>query len=67
MPRCTFGVESHGGPETDPLHYGLFHEHPHLQDGKLIISDKPGFGLEIDWGFVAKYAATGAGGRAFGS
>jgi L-alanine-DL-glutamate epimerase-like enolase superfamily enzyme len=57
MPRCAFGVESHGGPDTDPLHYGLFQEHPHLHDGHLTISDKPGFGLEIDWNFVAKYAA----------
>jgi L-alanine-DL-glutamate epimerase-like enolase superfamily enzyme len=54
MPRCTFGVESHGGKETDPLHYGLFHEHPDLHDGHLIIGDRPGFGLEIDWDFVAK-------------
>jgi L-alanine-DL-glutamate epimerase-like enolase superfamily enzyme len=59
MPRCTFGVESHGGKDTDPLHYGLFREHPQLRDGQLIISDKPGFGLEIDWDFVAKYAVAG--------
>jgi L-alanine-DL-glutamate epimerase-like enolase superfamily enzyme len=65
MPRCTFGVESHGGKDTDPLHYGLFQEHPHLRDGHLTISDKPGFGLEIDWDFVEKHK--GAGGRAFGS
>jgi L-alanine-DL-glutamate epimerase-like enolase superfamily enzyme len=66
MPRCTFGVESHGGPDTDPLHFGLFREHPHLHDGQLIIGGKPGFGLEIDWDFVAKYAAKGGEGRAFG-
>jgi L-alanine-DL-glutamate epimerase-like enolase superfamily enzyme len=59
MPRCTFGVESHGGHYTDPLHYGLFHEHPELHDGHLHISDKPGFGLEIDWDFVARHAAQG--------
>jgi len=68
MPRASFGVESHGGRETDPLHFGLFQEHPHLEDGHLVISDKPGFGLEIDWDFVRKYAARGdEGGRAFGS
>ena len=66
MPRASFGVESHGGEATDPLHYGLFQEHPHLQNGQLLISDKPGFGLEIDWDFVAKYAVRGDGGRAFG-
>jgi L-alanine-DL-glutamate epimerase-like enolase superfamily enzyme len=65
MPRASFGVESHGGKETDPLHYGLFKEHPHLHDGCLQISDEPGFGLEIDWDFVE--AHKDAGGRAFGS
>jgi L-alanine-DL-glutamate epimerase-like enolase superfamily enzyme len=55
LPRCAFGVESHGGPETDPLAYGLFHEHPELRGGHLIIADKAGFGLEVDWGFVNKY------------
>jgi L-alanine-DL-glutamate epimerase-like enolase superfamily enzyme len=58
LPRCAFGVESHGGPDTDPLHHGLFREHPHFHDGHLRLGDKPGFGLEIDWDFVAKYAAT---------
>jgi D-galactarolactone cycloisomerase len=55
LPRCAFGVESHGGPETDPLAYGLFRDHPELRDGHLIVGDKPGFGLEVDWGFVDKY------------
>ena len=55
LPRCAWGVESHGGADSDPLAYGLFREHPHLHDGHLTIGDKPGFGLEIDWGFVEKY------------
>src|SRR5262245_27416371 len=55
LPRCVFGVESHGGPATDPLAYGLFHEHPELCDGHLLIGDKPGFGIEVDWSFVDKY------------
>jgi len=59
MPRCAFGVESHGGEDTDPLHYGLFQEHPELRDGYLHISDRPGFGLEINWNFVAKYRDSG--------
>jgi L-alanine-DL-glutamate epimerase-like enolase superfamily enzyme len=66
MPRSAFGVESHGDRDTDPLHYGLFREHPHLHDGRLHISDKPGFGLEIDWDFVARHAAENGAGRAFG-
>jgi L-alanine-DL-glutamate epimerase-like enolase superfamily enzyme len=55
MPRCTFGVESHGGRETDPLGYGLFREHPVLRDGHLHLDNKPGFGLDVDWTFVDKY------------
>jgi D-galactarolactone cycloisomerase len=51
-PRCVFGVESHGGPETDPLAFGLFHEHPELQHGHLHLGDRPGFGLEVNWDFV---------------
>jgi len=55
MPRCAYGVESHGGKDTDPLAYGLFREHPELRDGFLHLSDKPGFGLDPDWDFVEKY------------
>ena len=55
LPRCAFGVESHGGPETDPLAFGPFREHPQLRDGHLIFANKPGFGLEIDWGFVDRH------------
>jgi L-alanine-DL-glutamate epimerase-like enolase superfamily enzyme len=57
LPRCAWGVESHGGPETDPVGAGLFHDHPVLRDGYLYLSDKPGFGLDPDWGFVEKYRA----------
>jgi len=58
LPRCAFGVESHGGPETDPLAHGLFHEHPTLRDGHIVIGDRPGFGLDPDWRFVERYRAT---------
>jgi D-galactarolactone cycloisomerase len=57
LPRCAFGVESHGGPETDPLAHGLFHEHPELRDGMLHIGERPGFGLDPDWDFVERYKA----------
>src|SRR5437762_1442066 len=35
LPRCAFGVESHGRAESDPLAFGLFQEHPELRDGHL--------------------------------
>jgi L-alanine-DL-glutamate epimerase-like enolase superfamily enzyme len=57
QPRCAFGVESHGGPEQDPLAYGLFHNHPQLRAGHLVIGEEPGFGLTIDWDFVERYRA----------
>ncbi len=57
LPRCAFGVESHGGRETDPLGYGLFREHPELRDGQIHIGDRPGFGLDPDWTFVKRYRA----------
>jgi D-galactarolactone cycloisomerase len=57
LPRCAFGVESHGGKDSDPLAYGLFQEHPELRDGHIHIGDKPGFGIEPDWQFVERYRA----------
>lgn len=57
LPRGAFGVESHGGPDTDPLAHGLFREHPELRDGMLHIGDRPGFGLDPDWAFVERYRA----------
>ncbi len=57
LPRCGFGVESHGGADSDPLAHGLFREYPELRDGHLHIADKPGFGLEPDWAFVERYRA----------
>ena len=57
LPRCAFGVESHGGKESDPLAYGLSQEHPELRDGQIHIGDRPGFGLDPDWAFVERYRA----------
>jgi D-galactarolactone cycloisomerase len=57
LPRCAFGVESHGGHDSDPLAYGLFQQHPELRDGHLHFGDQPGFGLEPDWKFVERYRA----------
>jgi D-galactarolactone cycloisomerase len=57
LPRGAFGVESHGGVDSDPLAHGLFREYPKLRDGHLHIGDQPGFGLEPDWQFVERYRA----------
>jgi D-galactarolactone cycloisomerase len=55
LSRCAFGVESHGGAESDPLAHGLFQDHPELRDGQLHFGDQPGFGLEPDWKFIERY------------
>jgi L-alanine-DL-glutamate epimerase-like enolase superfamily enzyme len=57
LPRCAYGIESHGGRDSDPLSHGMFREHPQLRDGHLHIGDRPGFGLEPDWAFVERYRA----------
>jgi L-alanine-DL-glutamate epimerase-like enolase superfamily enzyme len=57
LPRCAFGVESHGSADSDPLAHGLFREYPELRDGHLHIGDQPGFGIEPDWAFVERYRA----------
>lgn len=52
-----FGVETHGGPERDPLWFELFTERAQVRDGYVHLSDRPGFGVEINWEFVKRYRA----------
>jgi D-galactarolactone cycloisomerase len=55
LPRGAYGVESHGGSDTDPLAHGLFRTHPELRDGFLHIGEASGFGLDPDWAFIERY------------
>ena len=57
FPRLGFGVESHGGPERDPLWFELFTERAQVRDGFVHMNDLPGFGFEIDWKTVERYRA----------
>jgi D-galactarolactone cycloisomerase len=52
-----FAAESHGDHERNPIHHGLYIGGPTMRDGMLSLSDAPGFGVDIDWGFVKKYQA----------
>ena len=56
FPRTGFAVESHGSPDRDPIWHGLFSERAQVRDSFVYMNDKPGFGIEIDWGFAKKYA-----------
>lgn len=57
FPRLGFGVESHGNADRDPLWFELFTERAQVKDGMVHLNDLPGFGFEIDWKTVKKYAA----------
>ena len=57
LPRCSFGVESHGDIDRDPVKQNLFTEHAQVRDGHVHMSDKPGFGVEINWDFANKHRA----------
>lgn len=57
FPGAAFGVETHGGPERDPLWFELFTERAQVRDGYVHLNDKPGFGVEINWSYVQKHRA----------
>jgi D-galactarolactone cycloisomerase len=57
FPRAGFGVEVHGGPERDPLWFGLFARRAEVRGGHVHLGEAPGFGIEIDWDFVRRYRA----------
>jgi L-alanine-DL-glutamate epimerase-like enolase superfamily enzyme len=54
---AAFGAESHGGTDRHPIQHGLYTEHTTVKDGMVHLSDKPGFGVDIDWDFVRKTGA----------
>jgi L-alanine-DL-glutamate epimerase-like enolase superfamily enzyme len=57
FPCASFGVESHGGPERDPVWFGMFSDRAQVRGGYVHLNDKPGFGVEIDWDFVKRHRA----------
>jgi L-alanine-DL-glutamate epimerase-like enolase superfamily enzyme len=57
FPRSGFCVESHGAPDRDPAWFGLFRERAQVRDSHVHLSDRPGFGIDIDWAFVGAHRA----------
>ncbi len=57
FPGAAFGVESHGGPERDPVWFEMFTERAQVRDGYVHLNDKPGFGVEIDWDYLKRHHA----------
>jgi len=60
FPRTGFAVESHGSDDRDPIWHGLFSDRAQVRDSYVYMNDKPGFGIEIDWGFAKRYGGYGA-------
>ena len=57
LPEVGYCVESHGSATRDPLTHHVFPDRITFRDGYIHLSDKPGFGLEIDWKAVDRYRA----------
>ncbi len=57
LPRCGFGVESHGDAARNPLSHHLLVGGAETRDSFVHLNDKPGFGVEINWDYAKRYAA----------
>ncbi len=57
FPRTGFAVESHGSHDRDPIWQGIYLDRAQIKDSYVYMSEKPGFGFEIDWDFVKKHPA----------
>jgi L-alanine-DL-glutamate epimerase-like enolase superfamily enzyme len=57
FPGASYGLESHGNPDRDPLWFSLYKERAEIRDGHVYLNGRPGFGIEIDWGIVKKHRA----------
>jgi L-alanine-DL-glutamate epimerase-like enolase superfamily enzyme len=57
FPDVGFGVESHGDHDRDPIARELYAASAELSPSGVVLNDRPGFGIEINWDCVRKYAA----------
>jgi len=57
FPDAAFGVETHGDAARNPVWEGMYLERASIRDSHVHLNDKPGFGVEVDWKFVARHRA----------
>jgi L-alanine-DL-glutamate epimerase-like enolase superfamily enzyme len=50
-----FGAESHGDPDRHPIQHGLYTGSPEFRDGRLHLSARPGFGVEVNRDYLIRY------------
>ena len=48
-----------GDPGRHPIHHGIHRGGAHVRDGVVHLTEAPGFGMEIDWGFLETCRAGG--------
>lgn len=49
---AAFAAETVGDPGLHPIHHRIYGGGAHYQDGRVVLTEAPGFGLEVDWGAV---------------
>jgi L-alanine-DL-glutamate epimerase-like enolase superfamily enzyme len=58
LPHAVAAVPNGLIVEYSPWAMPLFREAPQLEDGELVLSERPGLGLELDETAVARHAVT---------
>jgi D-galactarolactone cycloisomerase len=46
---AAYGAESVGDPDQHPIHHRIFPGGAEYRDGRVWLSEDPGFGLQVDW------------------
>ena len=57
FPGASFGVEINGNPRRNPVWEGMYRKRATIEKSYVQLNDEPGFGVEIDWDFVARHKA----------
>jgi L-alanine-DL-glutamate epimerase-like enolase superfamily enzyme len=52
-----WNVETFPDAARDPLWAHLYTERAQIEGGRLILSDRPGFGFDVDWRYVDRHQA----------
>jgi len=47
--NACYGAECVGDPRMHPVHHRIFHGGAFYKDGRVHLTEAPGFGMEVDW------------------
>ena len=54
---AAFAAESLGDPDRHPIHRAIYKDAVEPRNGMIALTEKPGFGLEVDWSDVDRLRA----------